>query len=485
MKTAVLYIRVSTDEQADKGYSQRYQEEVLLQYCQINLLKVKEVVFEDHSAKSFNRPAWKIMLSDFKRKKTQRPDFLLFIKWDRFSRNAADAYQMIRLLNEYGIDPQAIEQPLDLSIPENKMMLAFYLAVPEVENDRRALNIFHGMRRARKEGRFMGVAPLGYVNKTDEDGRKYICPTTPDSELIKWAFLEIADGKYNTEQIWKEAKKKGLVCSSSNFRELVRNPVYCGKIVVAKYKDEPMHWVNGQHEAIISEAIFLRVQQILDDRKKGQIKKKFIEHPQLILRGFLTCPDCGRMLTGSASTGSYARYYYYHCRTSCRYRKRADSINEIFAEELIKWRPNEEFLPLFKSILKECYEIKMCLKIEKRAAAIKQLVTEHSKFNRARELLLSENLSLIEFETIKTDYIFKLQDLQEIVDNTPDYIEKFGLSVHNQGSSILRLYDFFKMANTKDQRRLIGLISPANLTFNGTGFDIKQYGLAMKLIYHS
>ena len=35
-------------------------------------------------------------------------------------------------------DPQAIEQPLDLTIPENKIMLAFYIAAPEVENDRRS-----------------------------------------------------------------------------------------------------------------------------------------------------------------------------------------------------------------------------------------------------------------------------------------------------------------------------------------------------------
>ncbi|MGO4773556.1 hypothetical protein ACEN2I_18010 [Flavobacterium sp. W22_SRS_FK3] len=40
-----------------------------------------------------------------------------------------------------------------MSIPEKKMMLAFYLAAPEVENDRRALNTFHGMRRAKKEAR--------------------------------------------------------------------------------------------------------------------------------------------------------------------------------------------------------------------------------------------------------------------------------------------------------------------------------------------
>lgn len=35
MKQADLYVRVSTDEQADKGYSIRSQEEVLRKYCSL------------------------------------------------------------------------------------------------------------------------------------------------------------------------------------------------------------------------------------------------------------------------------------------------------------------------------------------------------------------------------------------------------------------------------------------------------------------
>jgi len=53
-------------------------------------------------------------------------------------------------------------------------MLAFYLAAPEVQNDLRALNVIAGMRRAKKEGRYMGLAPVGHVNRTDEIGRKYM-----------------------------------------------------------------------------------------------------------------------------------------------------------------------------------------------------------------------------------------------------------------------------------------------------------------------
>ena len=173
MKRACIYIRVSTDEQADKGYSQRDQEERLRKYCLNNDIAVDQIIYEDHSAKSFNRPEWSKMLTNLKAK-CSKINLVIFTKWDRFSRNAGDAYQMINILNKLGVEPRAIDQPLDLSVPENKMMLAIYLAAPEVENDRRALNTFQGMRRARKEGRLMGVAPFGYINRSREDGKKFV-----------------------------------------------------------------------------------------------------------------------------------------------------------------------------------------------------------------------------------------------------------------------------------------------------------------------
>ncbi len=40
MRKACLYIRVSTDEQADKGYSQRDQEERLRRHCQLQSIEI-------------------------------------------------------------------------------------------------------------------------------------------------------------------------------------------------------------------------------------------------------------------------------------------------------------------------------------------------------------------------------------------------------------------------------------------------------------
>jgi hypothetical protein len=63
-------------------------------------------------------------------------------------------------------------------------MLTFYLAAPEVENARRALNVCNGMRRTKKEDRFMGMAPFGYANLTRPDGTKYIGVKEPEAGVI-------------------------------------------------------------------------------------------------------------------------------------------------------------------------------------------------------------------------------------------------------------------------------------------------------------
>ena len=76
----------------------------------------------------------------------------------------------VSTLRSWAIEPQAIEQPLDIAIPENKLMLAIYLSTPEVKNDRRALDVVHGMRRARKERRWMSLELVGYKNITFENG---------------------------------------------------------------------------------------------------------------------------------------------------------------------------------------------------------------------------------------------------------------------------------------------------------------------------
>lgn len=480
MKTADLYIRVSTDEQADKGYSQRNQDEVLKKYCSINRITVRKTIFEDHSAKTFNRPQWSGLMADLKKHKG-RSDLILFTKWDRFSRNAGDAYQMINTLRKLGVEPQAIEQPLDLTVPENKMMLAFYLAAPEVENDRRALNVLHGMRRARKEGRWMGPAPFGYENKITDGGKKYIAPYEPEASVIRWAFEAIASGSQSVYSIWEEARLKGLKCSKNTLWLIIRNPVYCGKIFVSRYKDEENQYVKGQHEGIISESLFYEVQDILDGKRKIYKTKK--EADELQLRGFLICPKCGKVLTGSASKGRQERYFYYHCLYPCNSRFRAQESNGLFMSLLRKFTPRPGMKEVYKIVLNETYQ---SLTVGEKDG-LKRLKSEmdqiQTKITKARELLLSGDLEATDYKTIKQEGEKRLNTLEARLLATPAPERNIDELLNKALDVLCHLDKLYAEGDTKRKRNIIGSIFPEKLTFNGVKYRTTRLNEVVRLIY--
>lgn len=47
----IIYKRVSTDDQADRGFSLQHQETVLKQFCSINNYPIVDVYTEDYSGK--------------------------------------------------------------------------------------------------------------------------------------------------------------------------------------------------------------------------------------------------------------------------------------------------------------------------------------------------------------------------------------------------------------------------------------------------
>ena len=480
MKIADLYIRVSTDEQADRGYSQRDQDERLRKYCEINSIQVRKVVYEDHSAKTFNRPAWMNLLADL-RKQRGHSDLILFTKWDRFSRNAGDAYQMISTLRRLGVEPQAVEQPLDLDIPENKMMLAFYLAAPEVENDRRSLNTIHGMRRAKKEGRWMGPAPVGYINKITESGKKYIALEDKQGDILRWAFNELANGKFNTEQILKMAKEKGLICSKNNFWAAIRNPVYFGKIVIPKYKDEERLMVQGQHEPLISENMFFDVQNVLNGRKKA-MRPKIVADDNLPLRGFLICPKCGGMLSGSASKGRTMYYHYYHCSSECGIRYKAPDVNIKIVDEIRKYVQPLPRLQLFKEVIVSVYKAKTHDQHNEVQQLKKQLEEATKRISKARELLLCGDIEADDYRTIKSESEERINRLESKLAASATDITNIEPLWDKAISSISRLDVLYENGTVTQKRKIIGSMFPEKLTYDGFQYRTTRINEALNLI---
>ncbi|MES2373476.1 MAG: recombinase family protein [Bacteroidota bacterium] len=481
---ADLYIRVSTDEQAEKGYSQRDQEERLRKYCAIQNIAIRNVIYEDHSAKTFIRPAWMKFMDGLK-KRAGQIDRILFIKWDRFSRNAGDAYQMINQLRKLGVEPHAVEQPLDLDIPENKIMLAFYLAAPEVENDRRALNTFNGMRRAMKEGRWVSGAPVGYKNRITEEGKKYIAPKEPEASVMRWVFEQVAEGRLHVEQIFKLAKLRGLKCTKSTLWRSLRNPVYCGRIFLKEYKDEAACDVRGSHEGIISETLFYDVQDYLDGKKKVRRTSAFTNE-DFLLRGYIICHECGRVLTASASVGrKNKRYPYYHCNHSCGVRFKSDLINESFADHLAKYTARQAAAPTYYAALKYIYQRDFARKAEKQNRFTERIDELHDRIRKARFKFMNDEISKTDYIEFKEECDQEIKRLESRVLTGTNQENRLDELLQQSVDNLINLRTLFETGNNAKKRRIIGSVFPEKVVFDGNDFRTVRESEPIRLIYNA
>ncbi|MBI1838679.1 MAG: recombinase family protein [Flavobacteriia bacterium] len=477
----ILYIRVSTDEQADKGYSQRHQEEILSKYALMKEYNIIAIFKEDHSAKSFIRPEFTKIIGILK-KKNHEINLLLFTKWDRFSRNAGDAYAMINKLNKFGVEPQAMEQPLDLSVPENKMMLAFYLAAPEVENDRRSLNVLVGMRRAKKEGRYVGSAPKGYSNKRDEQGRAIIVPND-QADHIRKAFEWLATGLYSNIEVKKmiEAKFEHYM-SISHFHTLIRNPIYIGYVPIKAYKDEKAHLVKGIHEPLIDEALFWKVQDLLAKKAKILPPKQAKIREDFPLRAILQCRKCGGSITGSRSKGNGGLYSYYHCQHQCRERFKTESANVAFEKLLESFKFKEEVIDGYAEIL--IIELKAqqkngntrVIQIEKEISQFKE------RISKALQLMLDGDISPDDYKTIKSNYEEKITDLnrKKIISSTSEMTLiqqlEFGYG------KLKNLLNYYQSVDINTKQAIISSIFKDKITYENGQYRTPVFNEVINLI---
>ncbi len=157
-------------------------------------------------------------LIDYCRKNHRDVDELLFVKWDRFSRNTAESYNKINLFQGLGINVNAITQPLDMSIPEQGILLAVYLSAPEVENLRRSQNVIAGTRRAMKEGRYVSSPPKGYSMGRDASKKPVLVPNE-DADYIRDAFELMPQGFITLKKYLASSKRKVLNPALLHFQE--------------------------------------------------------------------------------------------------------------------------------------------------------------------------------------------------------------------------------------------------------------------------
>ena len=481
-RKAIIYTRVSTDEQ-NNGYSPADQKDKLYKYCEHNNIEIVGFYHDDESGKTFNRPEW-INIMHFIKKNKGYVDNILFLKWDRFSRNVAEAYITIRDLKKLGVEPQAIEQPLDFEIPESKIMLAVYLAAPEVDNDRRALNIFHGIRRGKKEGRWLGACLKGYINTRDANNRPIVAPEGgKQEEMVKRAFKEFSTGLYGIEELRLKLNKEGMKASRNSFWMLLRNRGYIGKILVPAYKDELAVWVEGIHTPIIDENTFYTVQDILTGRKKSVPVKKQVVRDEFPLRGHLTCPRCNNNLTASSSTGKMGgKFFYYHCTRGCKERQRANDVNEAFVKMLKSFKANPTNMVLCATIFKD--KLKQTNNIGKAELekVYKEVVRQNQRQKNAKDLMLDGEISATEYKEMKFEIEEVIARFNVEIGKLKEGFENHDKRIDDCLEILLNLDTYYTERDVAFKQRIVSSIFPEKLIFENNSYRTPKINSVIPLI---
>jgi site-specific DNA recombinase len=331
----------------------------------------------------------------------------------------------------------------------------------------------------------MGSAPIGYENLTTPQGRKYIAPYEKQAVIMKWIFKEITKDLYPLEQIRRQANILGLNSSRANFWRMVRNPVYCGKLIIKQYKDEESYIVDGQHEPLISESLFYDAQEVLNGRKR-KTAAKIISLDSLPLRGFIKCSKCHKLLTGSSSKGKYQHYYYYHCDSICGVRHNAVEANKAFIDLLQRWMINPAAVELFRMVICSVYKSRTKSEFSAKAQVLNDLTKQNEKLSKARRLLLDEEIDSADYKIIKAEceaviarLEAKLQDISEQKIMRVD-INKLVDKVIESFSKLDKLYD---NADVKKQRHIVSSLFPEKLDFDGVEHRTLKYNVIGEAIY--
>ncbi|MFV5697168.1 recombinase family protein [Flavobacterium sp. ZT3R17] len=458
----IIYSRVSTDEQAQKGFSLDYQEQTLMSHCERMGYNLVKSYREDHSAKNFKRPEW-TNLKAYAKANKKAIHKVLFVKWDRFSRNTEQALTVLREFDSMGIELNATEQYLDMSNSDNKMVLSIYLTAGEVERDKISSRTISGTYQAKKEGYFTGKAPYGYDNFRDESKKSTLKPNQ-FSFFVKKAFVEVAMNIESVETIRKKLKQQGMKLEKSAFSELLKNVVYIGKIKVPEFKKESAMEVKGKHEALIDLDTFNKVQAIFKDKRWHGTKPahKNLDFP---LRDFLTCEVCGHQITGSHSKGRSKKYPYYHCRNKCETRVSVDKAHNRIGSILFNLQINENIKDLFSDVLKDSEsQINGDRTIQLQNKIELQKVLK-SKIEDSEDLLLSKDITKERFNSIIERINGQLNEVNneiEILSKKTDSIKTYV----DSGLELLSNLDImFANGDYEEKRIVAGSIFTQKLIF--------------------
>lgn len=346
IKSAGIYIRVSTFDQAREGFSLREQEERLKEFCKFKRYNIYKV-YQDAgiSAKNDKRPAYQEMIEDVKKGNI---NVIVALKLDRLTRSVYDIEKLMKFVNDYECDIDCMADESNTTTSNGRMVMRIMTSVSQNEIEKCSERTKFGMAGAIKNGHIPNRTGLGFKREN-----KKLVPDPLTKDIIVRIFDLYLEGKSHQAiaNIYNKEKVLGKTnWYDSTIQKILSNELYKGDYVKGKRTKHPTYYENVI-EPIVSKEKWESCQY-----QKLRNARHYERTATYLFTNKLKCSKCGNFLGGHATTKTNGKkYYYYKCNTCKTYFNEIDIEKELkaFMLELAKQDDliNNYYTPFIKSKL--------------------------------------------------------------------------------------------------------------------------------------
>ena len=308
-RARVLYIRVSTEAQAEEGYSIGAQQERLEAYCRAMGWKNYQMYTDPgFSGSNLNRPQMQRLIADVQAGKVSA---VVVYKLDRLSRSQKDTLYLIEdVFIPHNVAFVSLNENIDTGTPYGRAMIGILSAFAQLERENIYQRTRMGMLERVKQGYWMGGGGVPYGYDYDRS-RGILVPNQQQAAQVRKMYGLYLKG-YSAQKI---ANMLGLRYDRIVTQILSRKSNT--GVICYKGGEYP-----GLHEPIISEEIYNLTQMKMRERAE---KSRAPTKGTHLLAGLVYCGDCGaRMRYVKWGKNGY-KLYCYSKDNSKPHMKRADS----------------------------------------------------------------------------------------------------------------------------------------------------------------
>ena len=342
-----IYTRVSTDMQAEVEYNScEAQEDRIRSFIDSQPGFSVSGVYSDpgFSGANLDRPALRRLVDDVA---AGRLDMVVTYKIDRLTRSPRDFYQLIEHFEGHNVGFISVTERFDTSTPSGRLLRNIMLTFAQFERELISERVKDKLIQRVKRGLHgVGAPPFGY--KSEKGVLVFDSPRDQQVRLVFETYMKTR----SIRAILRVLKEKGAVsrkgkpfCDSAIWN-MLRNPVYTGKIV---------HRENvypGKHEPIISPELFAEVQRLTEEAPRRSPNPE----NHLPFAGLIRCRECGTTMsvsfTNKDTDEGRKKYFYYRCgsvghrgKTACRTKQiSADRLHDLIYRNLIRISVDGEYL---------------------------------------------------------------------------------------------------------------------------------------------